>query len=283
MIFETTAGVALETETFGEDQADSPLLLVSGAGSPMQFWPDDICHALGAEGRKVVRYCHRDTGLSDHFDRPYSVDPLLEDLVSVIDGLAGGRAHLAGHSMGGYLSLLAAARMPAKVASVAAISCGPTTDPDRYDQFAMSAVSPETWAVLMRNEPSGDFDKDLPGWMASWEFLNGERAFDHKMARGYTRSLYRGDARNAQVADNHIHAMTTLPGNFPETLAALEMPVTIFHGTDDPLVPFDNGRALSRVVPGARLDPLEGAGHMFFDPAVWHEMKCAISHSLMDL
>jgi 3-oxoadipate enol-lactonase len=47
-------------------------------------------------------------------------------------------------------------------------------------------------------------------------------------------------------------------------LPALEMPTLVMHGTEDQLLPVDNGRLIAARVPGARLEIFDGAGHLFF-------------------
>jgi pimeloyl-ACP methyl ester carboxylesterase len=56
-------GVELATEAFG-DPAHPPVLLVMGATASMLWWPDEFCRRLAAQGRYVIRYDNRDTGLS---------------------------------------------------------------------------------------------------------------------------------------------------------------------------------------------------------------------------
>lgn len=43
------------------------------------------------------------------------------------------------------------------------------------------------------------------------------------------------------------------------------------HGTNDPLVPFENGLRVDRAIPGSRLLALEGVGHDLPPPAA-HEV-----------
>jgi len=45
----------------------------------------------------------------------------------------------------------------------------------------------------------------------------------------------------------------------------------VIHGTADPLVPVEGGRAIAAGVPGARLVEIEGMGHAL-PPAVWDEV-----------
>ena len=50
-------------------------------------------------------------------------------------------------------------------------------------------------------------------------------------------------------------------GGRKAALSELQIPTVVIHGTDDPLVPVENGRKMADVVPGAELALIEGMGH----------------------
>lgn len=262
----------LTYEAFGS--ADSPfVLLVSGAGAPATFWPESFCRDLASDGFYVVRYCHRDTGSSSHFDSPYDIQELLSDLEGLIDTLSHGKVHIVGHSMGGYLAQLAMCEFPNKFATATSLSAGSAVSEKLHDELGTSTPQPEIWDVLMRNKPTGDFQLDLPGWLSTWKFLNGNRAFDEALATNYTLALYEGDPRNAQVAENHIYAMTTVPDTLVSRLSRCQVPLLVLHGTEDPLVPIDNGLATAQLAQYSTFYPIRDAGHMFFNLDTWRELS----------
>ncbi len=47
-------------------------------------------------------------------------------------------------------------------------------------------------------------------------------------------------------------------------LKEISLPVTVFHGSEDAVVPFGCGEYMQRILPGCCLHPLEGAGHIPF-------------------
>jgi len=273
--------VRLAVQTFG-DASGPPLILISGAGSPAEFWPDGFCRGLADSGMFAVRFSHRDTGFSDHFDDPYGIDDLLLDLVDLVRSFGRARVHLVGHSMGGYLAQLAACGFPEEIASVTSISAGSAVTPEICAALGMSLPSDETWEILMRNQPTGDFAADLPGWLATWRFLNGTRPFDEERAICYTRALYASDPRNARVATNHVHAMSTVPDSLAEDLRHMRQGLLVIHGTGDPLVPLDNGEATTRLAPNSRMIRLAGAGHMFFNRDTWDEIRRQLISHVME-
>ena len=252
------------------------VLLMSGAGAPLTFWPAEFCRRLADESLFVIRYDHRDVGYSTHPGQPYDIFALLADALAVLDAHQVASAHFIGHSMGGYLASLAAVHCPARVLSATMISAGPTVTPAVAARLGLSSVSQETWEALLENKPTGDFTTDLPGWMRSWRLLHGSQPLDEKMAEEYTRSLYTRDERDASVAEGHIAAMTTVPESHAADLSHVTTPCLVIHGTQDPLVPVDHGQALGRLIPGCRLQFLDGAGHMFFNRGLWAQLAEAI-------
>lgn len=63
--------------------------------------------------------------------------------------------------------------------------------------------------------------------------------------------------------------MTTIPATLVEELTKIQCPFLVLHGTEDVLVPIDNGEVTARLVPNSRFVEIEGAGHMFFNKQTW--------------
>lgn len=105
-------------------------------------------------------------------------------------------------------------------------------------------------------------------------------AFEEERAVRYTEWLYRGDPRNCQVAENHIHAMTTVPTSLEDRLQTLQLPATVIHGTADRLVPLDHGETTAHLLPGADLIRLQSAGHMFLNTQTLSEIAAALDTHL---
>ena len=42
------------------------------------------------------------------------------------------------------------------------------------------------------------------------------------------------------------------------------MPTLVIHGTEDELLPVQNGRMIASLIPGSQLEIFDGVGHMFF-------------------
>jgi pimeloyl-ACP methyl ester carboxylesterase len=62
-----TAACGDDAEIFYEDlgdPVDPPVLLIMCVGAQLPMWPDGFCAQLVRQGYRVIRFDHRDTGLS---------------------------------------------------------------------------------------------------------------------------------------------------------------------------------------------------------------------------
>jgi pimeloyl-ACP methyl ester carboxylesterase len=251
-------GVRLCTESFG-DPSDPPFLLVMGLGASMLWWEDGFCRSLAERGRFVIRYDHRDTGRSTTYEpgRPgYTGEELRGDVVAVLDGYGLAAAHLVGVSAGGALVQLLALDRPDHVLSLVLISTSPATAGVRslpapsaaFTEFVRSAEV--DWA---------NADSAVDFLVAYARVLAGdERRFDEAKARDL---ITRDVSRAHDFAAQQNHDLLEDDGRPREPLASIAAPTLVIHGTADPMFPLPHGQALADEIPGARLLPLDGAGH----------------------
>jgi pimeloyl-ACP methyl ester carboxylesterase len=265
-------GVELCTEGFGEP-ADPPILLIMGMGGSMLWWEDGFCHMLAEGGRFVIRYDHRDTGRSVTYPpgRPgYTSADLVADAGAVLDAYGIPAAHAVGVSMGGALAQLLALDFPERVLSLVLISTSFAVSSDRE-----LPPSSEALARFLANVEAdwSDADSVIEYLVDYSRVLAGrQRRFDearvHELAR---RDVER--ARNFAAAQNHgVLPDDERPREPPSSIAA---PTLVIHGSADPMFPLEHGEALAEEIPGARLLPLEGAGHGVFR-ADWETIVGAI-------
>src|ERR1700716_1116719 len=124
---QTRSGTARcgDVELFYEDlgDVDAPaLLLIMGVGAQLPMWPDGFCAQLVKQGYRVIRFDHRDIGLSSkmHGRRPggsvyrrvaryllgrrspvpYTLVDLAEDAKGLLDHLQIDGTHVVGASLG---------------------------------------------------------------------------------------------------------------------------------------------------------------------------------------
>ncbi|GAA0623718.1 alpha/beta hydrolase [Kribbella sandramycini] len=257
----TIDDVALCAQAFG-DPADPPVLLVAGTSCSMDWWTPDFCRQLAGHGYFVVRFDQRDTGRSTH-DRPgepsYTLGDLTADAVRVLDGYGLSSAHWVGFSQGGWIAQLAALDHPDRVRSLALLSTRPTGHgPADADLPEVSGKLMTAWQTPGPDPDWDDVDA-LTDYLVDGERLLAAEPFDDAAVRAICRnSVTRGADVAAQLAN---HPMADQGPRWRERLAEIAVPTLVLHGSDDPLFPPANGRALAAAIPNARFQELAGVGH----------------------
>ena len=284
-------GLRLWTERFG-DPANPVVLLVMGTSAQGIGWPDDLVGALVEGGRQVIRFDHRDTGQSDCVDfaaAPYTVVDMADDALAVLDGHRVTAAHVVGASLGGKIGQLLALHSPGRVLTLTAIMTSPLSykagtlwaramagQPAEPEE--LPGPSPEflRHAVAMSTSPPTTRAEQVDAAMETWRILNGTALpFDADAARrNVEESMDR--ARDYRAANNHYLAGQSWPPELDAPLSNVTVPTLVVHGTDDPLLPPEHGRALAAAVPGARFESVQGMGHCFFSPGIAGQIAALI-------
>lgn len=276
-------GVNLWTESLG-DPAHPSLLLISGAGAHAHFWSDPFCQRLVEGGYHVIRYDHRDSGLSQSSQGEYGIDELAGDALGILNDYNLRDAHVVGHSMGGYIVQFLAATYPARIKSAASIAAGPIGEtpsllkPQTVEEMA---VIRETWSTLVKNRPTTNFEESLEGFMDVWRRLNGKASFDETRARHYTEELYTRSRYPVGVHDKHSKAMQKMAQELKshaELLSRIHCPFLIIQGLEDYLMlPERGGLPLKEALTHAQLVMIPKLGHLFFN----EEMEGQIAERLL--
>jgi pimeloyl-ACP methyl ester carboxylesterase len=262
--------VELCVETFG-DQGDPAILLIHGASASMDYWEVPFCERLAAGPRFVIRYDARDTGRSVHYEpgKPqYGPADLVADAAGVLDAVRVARAHVVGISMGGGFAQRLVVDFPDKVASVTLISTSPD-GPGGPSDPKLPQMSEKLWSMFAEDAPAPDWsDREvaLQRLIDDEKLYAGSLPFDERARRQLLGRMIDRTHNLAAAMTNHW----LLEGGAPvrSRLRQIGVPALVLHGTEDPLFPLGHGEALAREIPGARLVPLEHAGHELPEP-VW--------------
>lgn len=239
---------------------DIPVILIMGATFSMDGWPQELITALVDHGLYVVRFDHRDTGQSSTAlpgETAYTVEDMAEDTMAVMDAYGLPRAHLVGMSLGGYIAQMIAARYPKRVNTVTLIG----SEPLGWDGPALPQISQ---AFLDHFESLSRVDWTSPQAVA--EFMlqserlsagSGER-FDEPRARTRVERML---GRAPAISSMFNHASLQTAEDWTAHYRHVTQPVLVIHGEDDPILPVENGRALAKNLPSARLVVMPGVGH----------------------
>jgi pimeloyl-ACP methyl ester carboxylesterase len=254
----TTNGANLSTESFGQPERGT-ILLVMGATASMMWWPDSLCLRLAEGGYRVIRFDLRDTGQSTASPPGapgYTVADLADDLLAILDAYDVASAHFVGMSLGGYLSQIVALEHPGRVMSLTLIASEP------YGQaYEGEGISQDLLAHFGKLAALNWTDRAavaafmLRGAELSAGSVPGFDAEDAADRIG--RELDR--AASMPSAFNHtMMAGGDLPAG---TIADVALPVLVIHGSEDPVISPEAGRTIARLVPRSDLLLLEGRGH----------------------
>jgi pimeloyl-ACP methyl ester carboxylesterase len=246
-------GIEICYDEFGSPDAPA-LLLIRGFTSQMISWHVEFCERLAAHGLRVIRFDNRDVGLSTKFDEApqYTLDDMAADGIGLLDHLGIGAAHIAGMSMGGMIAQLMAINHPDRVLSLASIMSH-VGDADAVPPTPEAAAIFLAPPVASKEEfvEKAVRDRRVIG---SPGFPFDEIDVREIAARSYDRCyLPQGNIRQAL-------AIRSAPPR-SEALLRLAIPVTVIHGTADPLIPVDNGRRTAAAIPACQLVEIDGMGH----------------------
>ncbi len=253
--------VAIAYERFGKP-GDEPMLLAGGLDGQMVWLDEDLfCRALADRGYDVVRYDHRDAGLSTHFgpgSRPaYSARAFIDDLLALQDELGWSSSHLFGLSMGGGIAQLTALLHPDRVRTVATLGALPMRrnllaaslrhmrfpGPFRhvFKRFGNSREERIRMLVHVTRmvAPPGGYDE-------AWGLKRATESYDRRPPDPH--------ARQRQLFARRFD----LP---PGGISGIKAPVLALHGEADPLVRPSAARAMAARIPGARFEQVPGLGH----------------------
>jgi pimeloyl-ACP methyl ester carboxylesterase len=263
-------GIGLEYESFGHGE---PLVLIMGIASQLIFWPESFCTSLSQRGFEVIRFDHRDVGLSSHvavsepirigrlmwrrllglrIRAPYTLEDMANDVGGLISALGLESAHVVGISMGGMIGQVLALRHPQRVRTLTSIMS--------HSGSRLSGLgSLRALRVLCRTLPA-----DREGYI-EWHLRlfrtigSSGFAFDAEAVRELAGLAFDREPR-PKALRRHLAAILA-SGSRRVALRSLRVPTLIVHGTADRLVRPRAARALARTIPQSSLLWIEGLGH----------------------
>jgi pimeloyl-ACP methyl ester carboxylesterase len=285
--------VQLYYEDLG-DLGDPPVLLIMGVGAQLPMWPDGFCARLLDRGYRVIRFDHRDTGLSTKMHGlradgsvyprvlryllgrgsavPYTLVDLAGDVTGLLDHLGIERAHVVGASMGGMIAQVLAGSRPDRVRSLGLIMTGAGSP--------MSAIPKWRVIKLAFDTPGTDApaEERLASEVRNISIFNGpnflppEQDLRRRVEELTARSHYpQGMLRQFDA--------TLGTGNLTRYTRRIVAPTVVLHGSEDPMVRARNGRNVARAIAGARYVVVDGMGHDLPAP-VWRPIVEALTENM---
>jgi len=240
---------------------------VTGSGSPLVRAPHWLTHleyewqsplwrpwltALTA-GRSLVRMDARGCGLSDRGVETISFEAFVRDLEAVVDAAGLERFALFGHSQGGAIAMEYAVRHPERVSQLVLLGAYAR---GRLKRSPQSRSESEAQLKLVEVGWGGD-DPSYRQFFAS-QFMPGASLEQlRQMAELQRVSSSPTDATRILRAYYEIDVSAQVP--------RISCPALVLHARGDLRVPFEEGRAVAAMIPGARFVPLDSDNHILIE------------------
>jgi pimeloyl-ACP methyl ester carboxylesterase len=245
-VFAQSGDAKLYWESAG---SGDPVLLVMGLGMNATGWWRTI--PVLAEGLRVISFDNRGVGRSDRTMGPYNLRQMADDALAVLDAAEVATASVYGLSLGGIIAQQLAMRHPERVR---ALVLGASTPGGRRHELPAR----EVLNFLQRRAT-----------MTTEEAVWASVPYSYCME---TRE-HRAELIGEDVAQR-LRFPTTPAGYRAQLSAAwgydggnglnrIAVPTLVLHGIEDRIIPFANGELLADAIPGAELEVLERAGHMY--------------------
>ena len=205
-----------------------------------------------AKNHQLIRFDQRGSGLSDRSVPEQSFETWVSDLGSVVDDLGLGPFPLLGISQGGAIAAAYTAGHPGRVSRLVMYGAYARGRSKRGD----STEELEAMLTLTR----AGWGRDDPAYrqMFTSRFMPGATIEQMGWFNDLQRISTSGDNAAAVLAE--ISQIDVLP-----ILNRIQTPTLVLHARGDVQVPFEQGRQLASLIPGARFVALEGSNHLLLE------------------
>jgi len=221
-----------------------------------------------SDAYRCIRYDHRgqgNSGLGAHQPSRHllGTEGLYHDAVALLDQLGVERCHWVGASIGGFVGIRLAARHPDRVLSLVLIGLSTR----RLSSADLRQIDLLGWMVRA-SRPLGPVGTAIRQRVTEQVMRNMlGRTFMSDPARADDRERWRQRfmATIVPEAMPMLREVFGHPGNPPELLTRVQAPTLIIAGEDELVVlgeAHNDPQQAQRIIPGARLVTIPGAGHM---------------------
>jgi len=228
-----------------------------------------LLHALAARHR-LVRFDERGNGLSDWEVADISLEAFVRDLEAVADAAGLDRFPLLGISQGCATSIAYAVRHPERVTRL--ILYGGFAR-GRYRRGAPSEAEKASALVTLIRQGWGQENPAFRQFFTSTFLPEGspeQMEWFNDLQRITTSAE---NAARIREACDHIDVTELLP--------EVRVPTLVLHCREDAVQPFDEGRHIAALIPGARFVPLDGRNHLILEhEAAWSRFRREIEDFL---
>lgn len=234
----TTARGIIGVEQCGDGDA-TPIVFLHGVGSDKSVWRPQLEHF--GMSRRALAFDYPGYGQSEAVPEA-TRDDFAAVMLAAMDGLGVGRAHVCGLSLGGVVAIAMQALVPERCASLI-LADSFAVHPDGHGIFERSTEASRAMGMRALAEARVDM---LLGSTAAAEL----RSEVIETMAAIDPDAYRTGAEAVWLADQRDRAK------------AVASPTLVLCGTEDRITPPALSEDLARLIPGAKLELVEAAGHL---------------------
>jgi pimeloyl-ACP methyl ester carboxylesterase len=232
-----------------------PLVLIQGLGVGRWGW-EPVADRL-ARRFQVITIDNRGIGASDSPSGPYSARVMAEDVRAVLDNAGLASVSVVGTSLGGMVAQELALAHPGRVDRLVLVATIPGG--------RLTAAMPFRTAYLLAWGPLMADEVRLRGFVSHTLGAQTVRRRPEVVERLLARKRAHPQSEQAWRAQATAGVLFDLRGR----QRRITQPTLIMQGTADQVVNPANGEVLAGLIPDARLEYVDGTGHLLY----WDEPK----------
>jgi len=232
------------------DSSKPPLLLLHGITGHAEAYARNLAaHGAHFDTWAIDFIGH---GYSSKPDRPLEIPDYIDQVLAVIDALGVEKVSLSGESLGGWVAARLAQTHPDRVEAVALNTMGGT--------MANPAVMQRLYTLSMEaaKDPSWERVKARLEWLMADPTMVTDDLIRTRQAIFEQPDWVTACEANMALQDLEIRRRNMLTD---DDLRAISARALVIWTTKDPSGPVDEGRRIADLIPGARFEVIDNAGH----------------------
>lgn len=223
-----------------------PLILIAGMLSDSASWGPLI--APLAAKHIVIRPDNRTTGRTTPALAPTAPEQNARDILALLDYLDIPKAHIIGHSMGGYIAAELAALTPERVNTLTLLCSAPINLPRSWHLF-------QSFCDIRKSGPEGLWLRSLFPWLFHHHFFDKPEQIEGAIAASLAYP-------HAQSMNAMQHQLDALKHYDPKGLIQrIKAPTLALLAQSDLIVPYQEALDLLGQITQAEIQTIQNAGH----------------------
>jgi len=223
----------------------SPVLLVPGLGGAGSYWNPNVAEL--AKYFKVIVHDHRGTGRSTHSKIRYSVEQMADDMIKLMDALKLEKAHIIGHSAGGMMGQIAAAKHSERIMSLVLYSSVTKATP-----WLRRCVELRRELILKSGIEA--YVKAVPIFLHTYWWVDENIAKLEENEKEIIKTI-----SDPEIQVSRIDATLAFDGY--QYLKKISIPTLVCCAKDDVLTPIHFSKEIAAIIPNCKTYWFERGGH----------------------